>query len=128
LISPDDLLQACSIWDQINAPVRLRRFESGVLIVQAKGHSDEEIFAQLVALVKSGDGAQFGVSASDAARALGLPPALAKEELLAAEIRGKRMRVFVSVILPLDQNVNSKWLRGHCEPAEQAVKFLLRDM
>jgi ESCRT-II complex subunit VPS36 len=100
LISPDDLLQACSIWDKINAPVRLRRFESGVLIVQAKGHSDEEIFAQLVALVKSSDGMQFGMSASDAARALGLPPALAKEELLAAEIRGKRIRMFVPVIIP----------------------------
>lgn len=69
--------------------MRLRRFESGVLIVQARGHSDEAIFAQLSQLVKTPDGAHFGISASDAARALGLPPALAKEELLAAEYRGE---------------------------------------
>ncbi|GAQ79510.1 EAP30/Vps36 family protein [Klebsormidium nitens] len=88
LISPDDLLQACRLWERVNAPVRLRRFESGVLIVQARGHSDEAIFAQLAQLVKTPDGTHFGISASDAARALGLPPALAKEELLAAEYRG----------------------------------------
>lgn len=34
LISPEDLYRACVLFEELNLPVRLRRFESGVLVVQ----------------------------------------------------------------------------------------------
>lgn len=39
-------------------------------------------------MVKSGEAAKVGVGATEAARALGMAPALAKEQLLAAESQG----------------------------------------
>ena len=47
-----------------------------------------QIFARLRALVTSGDAIKVGVGATEAARALGMAPALAKEQLLAAECKG----------------------------------------
>ncbi|RVW23844.1 Vacuolar protein sorting-associated protein 36 [Vitis vinifera] len=34
LISPEDLLQACSIWEKFDVPVMLRKFDSGVMVIQ----------------------------------------------------------------------------------------------
>ncbi|KAG5000990.1 hypothetical protein JHK87_022062 [Glycine soja] len=42
LISPDDLLQACSLWEKFDVQVVLRKFDSGVMVIQTKSHSDEE--------------------------------------------------------------------------------------
>ncbi|KAL0375621.1 UNVERIFIED_CONTAM: Vacuolar protein sorting-associated protein 36 [Sesamum calycinum] len=42
LISPDDLLQACSLWEKFDVSVMLRKFDSGVMVIQSKTHSDEE--------------------------------------------------------------------------------------
>ncbi|XP_038990810.1 vacuolar protein sorting-associated protein 36-like isoform X2 [Hibiscus syriacus] len=44
LISPDDMLQACSLWEKFDVPVMLRKFDSGVMVIQNKSHSDEEVF------------------------------------------------------------------------------------
>eukprot|EP00271_Cylindrocystis_brebissonii_P013728 TRINITY_DN3390_c0_g1_i1.p1 TRINITY_DN3390_c0_g1~~TRINITY_DN3390_c0_g1_i1.p1 ORF type:complete len:441 (+),score=109.32 TRINITY_DN3390_c0_g1_i1:784-2106(+) len=88
LISPEDMLQACSVWEQINVPLQLRRFESGVKVIQDRSRSDAEMMARIQELVALLGGPREGLSATDAARALGLSPALAKEELLTAESRG----------------------------------------
>ncbi|KAJ0102109.1 hypothetical protein Patl1_05799 [Pistacia atlantica] len=88
LISPDDLLQACSLWEKFDVPVMLRKFDSGVMVIQNKSHSDEEVFARIKALVTKPEALQAGISASDAAMALGIAPAMAKEHLLTAESRG----------------------------------------
>lgn len=70
MISPDDLLQACSLWEKFDvyvlssilitsvtmflfvvlpyimlncfSPVVLRKFDRGVMVIQTKSHSDEE--------------------------------------------------------------------------------------
>lgn len=34
LISPEDLHRACLLFEKLNLPVKLRRFDSGVLVVQ----------------------------------------------------------------------------------------------
>lgn len=47
-----------------------------------------QVFLRLTKLVKNGDAAKLGVSATEAARSLGMAPALAKEQLLAAESQG----------------------------------------
>ncbi|OVA13769.1 EAP30 [Macleaya cordata] len=88
LISPEDLLQACAIWEKFDVPVLLRKFDSGVMVIQNKSHSDEEVFARIRALILKPDALRMGVSPSDAARTLGIAPALAKEHLLTAESKG----------------------------------------
>eukprot|EP00897_Mesotaenium_endlicherianum_P010671 jgi/Mesen1/9632/ME000669S09071 len=88
LISPDDLLLACAAWSAIDIPMRLRRFESGVAVIQSMARTDDEMTAQLQQLAATPEARRQGISARDAAQALGVAPALAKEELLAAESRG----------------------------------------
>eukprot|EP00246_Nothoceros_aenigmaticus_P013644 TRINITY_DN4796_c0_g1_i2.p1 TRINITY_DN4796_c0_g1~~TRINITY_DN4796_c0_g1_i2.p1 ORF type:complete len:134 (-),score=27.93 TRINITY_DN4796_c0_g1_i2:661-1062(-) len=88
LISPEDMVQACMIWDKIDVPVKLRRFDSGVMVIQSKNQSDDEVFAKLTVLAKKPEAMKQGIGMSDAARALGIAPALVKEQLLAAESRG----------------------------------------
>ncbi|RLN22021.1 hypothetical protein C2845_PM07G25700 [Panicum miliaceum] len=88
LISPEDLLQACSLWEKVDVPVMLRKFDSGVKVIQTKTHSDEEVFARISSLAQKLDALQKGISPSDAAFTLGIAPALAKEHLLNAENKG----------------------------------------
>lgn len=88
LISPDDLLQACTLWEKFDVPVMLRKFDSGVMVIQSKSQSDEEVFGRIRTLVLKPEALQTGISASDAAMTLGIAPAMAKEHLLAAESKG----------------------------------------
>ena len=43
LISPDDLLQAVSLFGSTGAPMHLRTFSSGVLVVQSNSHDDDHV-------------------------------------------------------------------------------------
>ncbi|CAM8892093.1 unnamed protein product [Rhodiola kirilowii] len=88
LISPEDLLRACSIWEKFDVPIMLRKFDSGVMVIQSKSYSDEEVFAKIKAIVQKPDALRTGISASDAAMTLGIAPAMAKEHLLNAESKG----------------------------------------
>lgn len=88
LISPEDLLQACSLWEKFDVPVMLRKFDSGVKVIQTKTHSDDEVFARISSLAQKPDALQKGISPTDAAFTLGIAPALAKEHLLNAENKG----------------------------------------
>ncbi|KAJ6983702.1 LOW QUALITY PROTEIN: vacuolar protein sorting-associated protein 36-like [Populus alba x Populus x berolinensis] len=107
LISPEDLLQACSLWEKFDVPVMLRKFDSGVKVIQNKSHSDEEdeleahfavafvtflvacpVFARIKNLVSKPEALRSGITASDAAMTLGIAPAMAKEHLLTAESKG----------------------------------------
>lgn len=88
LISPDDLLQACTLWEKFDVPVMLRKFDSGVMVIQNKSHSDEEVFGRIKSLVLKPEALRSGISASDAAMTLGIAPAMAKEHLLTAESKG----------------------------------------
>ncbi|KAK7261400.1 hypothetical protein RIF29_27709 [Crotalaria pallida] len=72
LISPDDLLQACSLWEKFDVPVVLRKFDSGVMVIQTKSHSDEEVISKIKMLVMKPDALRPGISARDAARTLGV--------------------------------------------------------
>jgi ESCRT-II complex subunit VPS36 len=40
LLSPEDLIKACRLLEQLNLPIRLRRFDSGVSVLQLQSHSD----------------------------------------------------------------------------------------
>ncbi|XP_010931485.2 vacuolar protein sorting-associated protein 36 isoform X2 [Elaeis guineensis] len=88
LISPEDLLQACALWEKFDVPVMLRKFDSGVMVIQNKAHSDDEVFARITSLAQKPDALRMGISPSDAALTLGIAPALAKEHMLTAESKG----------------------------------------
>ncbi|CAI7808836.1 unnamed protein product [Closterium sp. NIES-53] len=88
LISPDDLLKACSLWSSFTSPAVLRRFDSGILVVQLKTHSDEHLTRKIQEMVSTNEALRVGVSIADVAQALGVSPAVVKEELLAAEAKG----------------------------------------
>ncbi|MCD9643050.1 Vacuolar protein-sorting-associated protein 36 [Datura stramonium] len=53
LISPDDLLRACSLWEKFDVPVMLRKFDSGVMVIQSKSHSDYEVKSNQVLVIIS---------------------------------------------------------------------------
>ncbi|GAY60365.1 hypothetical protein CUMW_201460 [Citrus unshiu] len=78
----------CSGLTYMRFPVMLRKFDSGVMAIQSKSHSDEEVFGRLRALVTKPEALRHGISASDAAMTLGIAPAMAKEHLLTAEGKG----------------------------------------
>ncbi|KAJ0266392.1 Vacuolar protein sorting-associated protein 36 [Hirschfeldia incana] len=88
LISPDDLWQACTLWEKFDVPVMVRKFDSGVKVIQNKSHSDEEVMSRIRALVTKTETLRTGVTASDAALTLKIAPAMAKEHLLSAETKG----------------------------------------
>eukprot|EP00850_Spirogloea_muscicola_P001158 SM000004S15028 [mRNA] locus=s4:876748:879446:- [translate_table: standard] len=88
LISPEDLVQACTIWRSIDMPLRLRKFDSGVMVIQSKDRTDEEVLARISDLASQPAVLETGINASEAAFALNMAPALAKEELLLAESCG----------------------------------------
>uniref|UniRef100_A0A1J3IRH5 Vacuolar protein-sorting-associated protein 36 n=1 Tax=Noccaea caerulescens TaxID=107243 RepID=A0A1J3IRH5_NOCCA len=88
LISPDDLWQACTLWEKFDVPVMLRKFDSGVMVIQNKSHSDEEVMSRIRMLVTKMETLRTGVTASDAALTLKIAPAMAKEHLLTAETKG----------------------------------------
>ncbi|XP_042515959.1 vacuolar protein sorting-associated protein 36 [Macadamia integrifolia] len=112
LISPEDLLQACALWEKFDVSVILRKFESGVMVIQNKSHSDEEVFARIKSLVLRPNALWTGISPSDAAITLGIAPALAKEHLLTAETQGllcrdispEGFRFFINVFKDIDAN------------------------
>lgn len=50
LLSPEDLLNACQILEKLALPVRLRQFDSGVMVLQLQSHDDKTI---IIATAKS---------------------------------------------------------------------------
>lgn len=43
LLSPEDLIQACHVLEQLNLPIRLREFDSGVKVLQLQSHNDANV-------------------------------------------------------------------------------------
>jgi ESCRT-II complex subunit VPS36 len=47
LVSPSDFQRAAELWEKLKLPVRLRRFKSGLLVVQRYDWSDDKTVRQL---------------------------------------------------------------------------------
>uniref|UniRef100_A0A672R0C6 Vacuolar protein-sorting-associated protein 36 n=1 Tax=Sinocyclocheilus grahami TaxID=75366 RepID=A0A672R0C6_SINGR len=45
LLSPEDLVNACKMFESLKLPLQLRVFDSGVMVVQLQSHSEEEMIA-----------------------------------------------------------------------------------
>lgn len=101
LVSPSDFQKAAELWEKLKLPVRLRRFKSGLLVVQRYDWTDEKIIQQFEiwmlelqqqspSELVSWDWCIFGkgVTAQEAARRFGWSVGVAAEELEMAEDRG----------------------------------------
>lgn len=101
LVSPSDFQRAAELWERLKLPVRLRRFKSGLLVVQRYDWSDEKTIRQLQDWMEElrqlspgepvpWDWQLFGraVTAQEAAQRFGWSVGVAAEELEMAEDRG----------------------------------------
>jgi len=88
LLSPEDLVNACRAMDGLQLPVLLREFDSGVMVLQLRSHSEAAVAVETTrAVVKNGS-----MTADELARIVGLSVVLSRERLLAAERDGKLCR------------------------------------
>lgn len=105
LISPLDFQKAANMWETLHLPLRLRRFKSGVLVVQGKDRSDEKTIASLVNWLRQlqevppaehvpWDWHSFGrgVTPQETAEKFGWSVGVANEELEMAEEKGALCR------------------------------------
>lgn len=106
LVSPADFKQATELWEKLHLPVRLRKFRSGVLVVQGTDRTDEKTVKSLLnwlsTLHQMGpedkevewDRQQWGVGVTprDVATHFGWSIGVASEELEMAEERGALCR------------------------------------
>jgi len=81
LLSPDDLLNACKMLANLPLPLKLRQFDSGVLVLQSNLHDDDVVITQTSQLVEE----STSLSAQELANMLDISVLLAKERLLLAE-------------------------------------------
>ena len=51
LLSPEDFLQSCRLMKELNLPVKLREYDSGVLVLQLQSQSDAELDKETFKLV-----------------------------------------------------------------------------
>lgn len=105
LISPHDFEKAAMMWESLHLPIRLRRFRSGLLVVQEKSRTDEKTIASLLSWLReplttsslseteSADVAYGkGVTAQETAERFGWSVGVAAEELEMAEETGALCR------------------------------------
>ncbi|KAF2395748.1 Vps36-domain-containing protein [Trichodelitschia bisporula] len=101
LVSPSDFQRAVEMWDKLKLPVRLRRFRSGLAVVQGRDRTDDKTIASLLSWLQtlhreappeeaSWDWRLYGrgVTAQEVARKFGWSVGVASEELEMAEERG----------------------------------------
>ncbi|OHF00519.1 EAP30/Vps36 family protein [Colletotrichum orchidophilum] len=101
LVSPMDFEKASQMWESLKLPVRLRKFKSGVLVVQSSDRTDETTIKALMSWLDdlhefppekelAWNWRQFGrgVTARDAAERFGWSIGVAEEELEMAEEKG----------------------------------------
>ncbi|KAJ5580023.1 uncharacterized protein N7459_006008 [Penicillium hispanicum] len=105
LVSPSDFQRAAELWEKLKLPVRLRRFKSGLLVVQRYDWSDDKTVHQLQEWMAElrqvppddavpWDWTVFGraVTAQEAAQRFKWSIGVAVEELEMAEDRGALCR------------------------------------
>ncbi|GCB63188.1 hypothetical protein scyTo_0013165 [Scyliorhinus torazame] len=88
LLSPEDLVNACKMFEALNLPMRLRIFDSGVMVVQLQSHNEDEMIASAVETVSE----RGFISSEEYAKLVGISVLLAKERLLLAEKVGHLCR------------------------------------
>lgn len=104
LVSPLDFEKAAKMWETLQLPIRLRRFKSGLLVVQERSRTDERTITSLLAWLREvvsedltphlvgGTSAVQGfgrsITAQETAEKFGWSVGVASEELEMAEDTG----------------------------------------
>ncbi|KAF9967306.1 hypothetical protein BGZ70_010001 [Mortierella alpina] len=109
LISPKDLHTACQMFPELNLPLRLRKFDSGLLVIQTLArYSDDEVSTTIAERIQQlPPGA--GLTAVELASAIQISVALAQDQLLMAEARGLICRDESVEGLRFFDNLFAKW-------------------
>ncbi|KAI8362953.1 EAP30/Vps36 family-domain-containing protein [Mortierella sp. GBAus27b] len=109
LISPKDLHTACQLFSELNLPLRLRKFDSGLLVIQTmERYSDDEVSVSITNHIQDlPPGA--GLTAVELAGAIQISVALAQEQLLMTEARGLICRDETVDGLRFYDNLFAKW-------------------
>jgi len=81
LVSPEDLMTACQLLEKLNLPVRLFKFDSGVLVVKSVEMDESVVSKQIANLIKENG----PLTALDISRLRNVPLTLAREEIATAE-------------------------------------------
>ncbi|CAM9535031.1 unnamed protein product [Choristocarpus tenellus] len=82
LVSPSDLLATAQLLGPVGLGMTLRRFDSGVMVIQADTHSDQAVSERLAKEAKEDSG---GLVATQVARNMSVSVTLAVEHLNTAE-------------------------------------------
>uniref|UniRef100_A0A8C5LEQ8 Vacuolar protein-sorting-associated protein 36 n=1 Tax=Jaculus jaculus TaxID=51337 RepID=A0A8C5LEQ8_JACJA len=88
LLSPEDLVNACKMLDALKLPLRLRVFDSGVMVIELQSHKEEEMVASALETVSE----KGSLTSEEFAKLVGMSVLLAKERLLLAEKMGHLCR------------------------------------
>jgi ESCRT-II complex subunit VPS36 len=101
LVSPADFEKAAQMWEKLRLPIRLRRFRSGLLVVQGTDRTDERTISTILSWLRElhkelptedvgWDWQTYGrgVTIQEAATRFGWSMGVATEELEMAEERG----------------------------------------
>ncbi|KAM4797198.1 vacuolar protein-sorting-associated protein 36 [Rhinophrynus dorsalis] len=88
LLSPEDLVNACKMLESLKLPLRLRIFESGVMVIEHQSHNEEEMVASALETVSE----KGSLTSEEFAKIVGMSVLLAKERLLLAENMGHLCR------------------------------------
>nr|XP_039254070.1 vacuolar protein-sorting-associated protein 36-like [Styela clava] len=88
MLSPDDMINACKMFESMKLPVRMKTYDSGVSVIQLETHSEEKSVTQTVALVTDSE----SLTAQQLANLIEISVFLAKERLILAEKLGKLCR------------------------------------
>ncbi|XP_065886367.1 vacuolar protein-sorting-associated protein 36-like [Dysidea avara] len=88
LCSPDDIITACNTFELLKLPLRLHKFDSGVLVVQSVSHSKEAIVEETSKLVTE----KGSMIVQDLCHTVNVSAVLAKERLLLTEQAGRICR------------------------------------
>ena len=83
LISPDDLLNACTTLTSLGLPMHLRTFPSGVKVVQSASHSDANVAERVKAVMAEHGGESM--TAAEFATTAKVSFSVARQQLVAAE-------------------------------------------
>ncbi|KAK9355674.1 EAP30/Vps36 family-domain-containing protein [Lipomyces doorenjongii] len=93
LISPKDLYSAFSVFEELGLPFKMRRFKSGIIVVQETSKNDDITIRSLVDWVKTAEtrpsGEENGVTAQDVSQHFGWSVGVCVEELETAQDQGK---------------------------------------
>ncbi|XP_065158250.1 vacuolar protein-sorting-associated protein 36 isoform X1 [Atheta coriaria] len=88
LLSPEDVLNACRYMEKLELPLKLFRFDSGVLVLQLVSLDGESVAYATEELITE----RGSLSAEELAQYLGISVVLAKERLKTAENYGRCCR------------------------------------